>query len=72
MTINTKTIESNNHIFSNGLIDNHHNEKSKKELIQEITSLKEKILYLENLSNKKESRKQECILELKQLLVNTK
>ena len=42
--------------------------KTKNELIQEIVELKEKIITYENLFNKQKQKKNECMVELNQLL----
>ena len=73
MTTTTKQLKTKIKINSNGTlngtIDQYFN-RTKEQLIQEIVNLKNKINYYEDLCDRRDKRKSECIVELNQLLNN--
>lgn len=62
-------IKDNTNGVLNGTIDLYSN-KTKEQLIQEIVNLKDKINHYEDLYSRRNKRKEECIVELNQLLNN--
>ena len=63
-----KTIKEPQIKILNGNFNGQYSIKTKNELIQEIVELKEKIITYENLFNKQKQKKNECMVELNQLL----